>query len=98
MTKMSVTIELDDYQAKAVAIDKAQNLFGDLSDEDYLAVRLMEYVTAKTEQHIQQPQIAVVVEDLKRDPDTLKAEAKKRGLDIDAAVADVESSAETPKK
>lgn len=85
---LTVSIDVDDYQAKAIALDRKENLFGKISDSDYLSVRLIEFVNSITQKHIQQPQLSVVLESLKADPDTLKSEAKKRGFDIDASLVD----------
>lgn len=84
MPTLLVSIDVDAYQAKAISLDREHNLFGGLTDADYLAVRIMEYVTSITDQRIYQPQLAVVTESLKANPDVLKAEAQKRGYDIDA--------------
>ena len=85
--KLTVALTLEDEQLKAVDIDRNRNLFADLSNEEYLGVRILEQVQAYTDRHIVQPQIDVVVADLKAKPADLKVEALKRGLDIDAAQA-----------
>ena len=83
--KLTITLNIEDEQLKAVDIDRNRNLFADISNEEYLAVRILEIVQSYTDRHIVQPQIDVVVADLKAKPADLKTEALKRGLDIDAA-------------
>ena len=84
-TTLMVQVDVDDLQLKAIEIDRSRNLFAKFTNEEFLAARLMDIINSYVDQHITQPQIAVIVNDLRVKPDDLKTEAKKRGLDIDAA-------------